>query len=259
MRAPDPGADLTVAQSRAADAGLKAMMPVNGRPFLDYVLSSLADAGVQDAALIVAPDHEALLHHYSVDAPPSRLTVHFVVQQEAVGTANAILAAEDWVQGRPFLAMNADNLYPRRALLDLMDLDEPGLIAFESGELIRSGNIAPERIKSFALVEMNDDGYLQGIVEKPGDIGSAAPGGLWKGDVLISMNCWRFDDQIFPACRDVAPSVRGELELPEAVGLAVRRGVRFKVLRAAGGVLDLSKRADAAEVARRLSGIVPRL
>jgi hypothetical protein len=47
--------------------------------------------------------------------------------------------------------------------------------------------------------------------------------------------------------------------LPEAVGLAVRRGVRFKVLRAAGGVLDLSKRADAAEVARRLSGIVPRL
>jgi glucose-1-phosphate thymidylyltransferase len=257
MRAPDPGADLTVAQARAADAGLKAMLPINGRPFLDYVLSALADAGVQDVALVVAPDHEALLHHYAVDVPPSRLTVHFVVQQEAVGTANAILAAEDWVQGRPFLAMNADNLYPDPALADLMGLDEPGLIAFESGDLVRSGNIPVERIKSFALVEIGDDGYLRGIVEKPGGA-SAAGGGMWKDETLISMNCWRFDARIFSACRDVAPSVRGELELPEAVGLAVRRGVRFRVLRATGGVLDLSKRGDAAEVARRLSGVVAR-
>ena len=257
MRTPDPGADLTVAQARAADAGLKAMMPVNGRPFLDYVLSALADAGVQDVALIVAPDHEALLRYYSVDAPPSRLSVDFVVQQEAVGTANAVLVAEDWVQGRAFLAMNADNLYPGPALLGLVGLDEPGLIAFESRDLVRSGNIPPERIKSFALVEMDDDGYLRGIVEKPGDAPAAA-GGMCKEDTLISMNCWRFDARIFSACRDVAPSVRGELELPEAVGLAVRRGVPFRVLRATGGVLDLSKRADAAEVERRLSGIVAR-
>jgi dTDP-glucose pyrophosphorylase len=258
MRAPDPGAELTVAQARAADAGLKAMMPVNGRPFLDYVLSGLADAGVQDVALIVAPDHEALREHYSVDAPPSRITIHFVVQQEAVGTANAVLVAEHWVQGQPFLAMNADNLYPGTALLDLMGLDEPGLIAFESGALIRSSNIPPERIKSFALLEMDDDGYLRDIVEKPGGA-SVAAGRMWKDDSLISMNCWRFDERIFSACRDVAPSERGELELPEAVGLAVRRGVRFKVLRATGGVLDLSKRADAAEVARRMSGIAARL
>ena len=257
MRTPDPGADLTVAQARAADAGLKAMMPVNGRPFLDYVLSALADAGVQDVALIVAPDHEALLRYYSVDAPPSRLAVDFVVQQEAVGTANAVLVAEDWVQGGPFLAMNADNLYPGPALLDLVGLDDPGLIAFASSDLVRSGNIPPERIKSFALVEMDDDEYLRGIVEKPGDA-SAAAGGMWKEDTLISMNCWRFDARIFSACRDVAPSVRGELELPEAVGLAVRHGVPFRVLRATGGVLDLSKRADAAEVERRLSGIVAR-
>ena len=72
------------------------------------------------------------------------------------------------------------------------------------------------------------------------------------------MNCWRFDSRIFEACRDVARSRRGELELPEAVGLAVRRGVRFRALRASGAVLDLSRRADAADVSRRLAGLVPR-
>jgi UDP-N-acetylglucosamine diphosphorylase / glucose-1-phosphate thymidylyltransferase / UDP-N-acetylgalactosamine diphosphorylase / glucosamine-1-phosphate N-acetyltransferase / galactosamine-1-phosphate N-acetyltransferase len=71
------------------------------------------------------------------------------------------------------------------------------------------------------------------------------------------MNCWHFDSRIFGACRDVPRSVRGEFELPEAVGLAIRRGVRFKALRASGAVLDLSRRADAAEVERRLAGLVP--
>jgi glucose-1-phosphate thymidylyltransferase len=72
------------------------------------------------------------------------------------------------------------------------------------------------------------------------------------------MNCWRFDARIFDACRDVPRSARGEHELPEAVGLAVRRGVRFRAVPAAGPVLDLSRRADAADVERRLAGVEPR-
>ena len=44
MRRPAPGASISDEQADIADQGLKAMIPV-GRPFLDYVLSSLADAG----------------------------------------------------------------------------------------------------------------------------------------------------------------------------------------------------------------------
>jgi dTDP-glucose pyrophosphorylase len=256
MRAADPGATLTRQQAAAADAGLKAMMPVNGRPFLDYVLSGLADAGVRKVGLIVAPDHQALRRYYTETAPPSRLALDFVVQQEAIGTANALLAAEGWVQGEPFLTVNADNLYPRPALLDLAALEEPGLAAFEAADLVRSGNIPRERLKAFALVASDEAGYLTAIVEKPGGLAPAAD--LLNDHDLISMNCWRFDARIFPACRDVPRSARGEFELPEAVGLAVRRGVRFRVLRATGGVLDLSTRSDAADVTRRLTGIEAR-
>jgi glucose-1-phosphate thymidylyltransferase len=258
MRAPDPRADLTAEQARAADEGHKALMPVNGRPFLDYVLSGLADAGLRQVALIVAPEHQALLDRYTSDALPSRLTLRFVVQAEARGTADAVLAAEEWAAGEPFLTLNSDNLYPREALQDLARLEEPGVAAFMPDDLIRRGNIAPERINAFAIIHADPEGFLSSIVEKPGaETQAAAP--AWKKDDLISMNCWRFDERIFQACRDVAPSQRGELELPEAVGLAVRRGVRFRVLREGGGVLDLSKRADAAEVGRRLGGLAVRL
>lgn len=271
MRQHDPAAPLLPEQRAAADAGLKAMMPINGVPFLDYSLSALADAGITDVALVVAPDHAVLEERYTTIAPPRRVRVAFVVQDEAIGTANAILAARQWVGANPFLAMNADNLYPAGALRDLAALPEPGFPAFDADDLVRSSNIPAERVRAFALVELDDEGYLTRIVEKPAEA-LPAEGGHYKTHPvasavsstpvasafrrnLVSMNCWRFDERIFDACRDVPRSARGEFELPEAVGLAARRGMRFKAVTARGPVLDLSRRSDAADVAQRLAAV----
>ena len=272
MRAADPHAPLTPEQQAAADAGFKPLMPVNGRPFLDYVLSALADAGITAVALVVAPDHDALRRRYAIDAPPSRVRVTFVVQREPQGTANAVLAAEGWTDGKPFLTLNADNIYPVRALADLSALDEPGLCIFEREALVSSGNIPADRVRAFALVQVDHSGYLTSIVEKPAPgeaVGLPPEGGSYKSstpvasawrkdEVMVSMNCWHFDSRIFAACRDVPRSSRGEFELPQAVGLAIARGVRFRAVRAHGAVLDLSRRADAADLARRLVGVSPR-
>ena len=176
MKAADPGVHLTREQERAADAGLKTMMPVNGRPFLDYVLSGLADAGIVHVALVVAPDHQSLLDRYSVDLRPTRIALSFVVQAEPRGTADAVLAAEEWAADQPFLTMNADNLYPRQSLVDLAHLTEPGLAAFSPADLVTSGNIPAERINAFAIIKANESGCLTAIVEKPGSAAeSAAP------------------------------------------------------------------------------------
>ena len=254
MKAADAGVSLTPDQRRAADAGVKAMMPIAGRPFLDYVLSAAADAGLTHIAIVSAPDHGDLRHYYEVLARPARVAVDFVVQAEPHGTADAVLAAERWAQDESFLVVNGDNLYPPAALSALGALAEPGLAGFDAIDLVRTSNIPADRVRAFALIEQDDQGCLMRIVEKPSTeeverLGAAA---------RVSMNCWRFDSRIFDACRAVTPSARGELELPAAVGLAVDRGVRFKVVPAAGPVLDLSQRADAPDVARRLSGTVPR-
>ena len=253
MRAADADAVLSDQQRQAADAGLKAMMPIGGRPFLDYVLSSLADAGMREVALVVAPDHELLRQRYTQEAPPSRLEVTFAVQPEPIGTANAVLAVEQWAGSRDFLVLNADNLYPAAVLRALAALDEPALPAFQRGDLVKSGNIRDSQVHSFALLEVDAAGYLARIVEKP-------PRGMMDAageTALLSMNCWRFDDRIFAACRDVPRSDRGEFELPQAVMVAVERGVRFRAIPAGGAVLDLSRRGDAAELSRRLSHLTP--
>jgi dTDP-glucose pyrophosphorylase len=252
MRTADPGASLTREQHEVANAGMKAMMPIAGRPFLDFVLSALADAGVSHVGLVVAPDHDAVRTYYTATAPPNRITLDFIVQPTPVGTADAVRSAQNWTRTEPFLVVNADNLYPTEILRELTEVPEPALPGFDADDLVQSSNIESSRIKAFALIETDTRGYLTRIVEKPSDAEARD-----RHHTTVSMNCWRFDERIFDACRDVAVSPRGELELPTAVGLAVSRGVPFKVLPARGPVLDLSQRADAAEVSRRLHGIVP--
>jgi glucose-1-phosphate thymidylyltransferase len=244
---------LSEAQRRAADSGVKSLLPMGGRPFLDYVLWSLADAGVTEVGLVVAPDHQQLHEYYRSTSPPERLRLDFVVQQRPRGTADAVLAAEDWASNHPFLVMNADNLYPTAVLRRLSALEEPGLPVFSRRNLVRTSNISEERVQSFALVTVDPDGYLSGIVEKPG-AKQFSEAGEHAG---VSMNCWRFDARIFSFCRQVPLSSRGEFELPEAVGGALADGMRFKTVPARGPVLDLSTRADASEVERRLSDVTP--
>jgi glucose-1-phosphate thymidylyltransferase len=254
MRQPDAAAPLGAAQDAMAAAGLKAMIPIRGRPFLDYVLSALADADCLDVCLVVGPEHSVVREHYTKTRRPERVRVQFAVQARARGTADAVLAAERFAGRDPFLVLNADNYYPVDVYRALGALDGPGLAAFRRDALVRLGTIDPERVRSFALLRLTPAGDLEDIVEKP-DEGTLAAAGE---SAYVSMNCWRFGPSIFEACRRVAPSPRGELELPEAVRYAVRRmGERYRAIPFEAGVLDLSRRGDVAEVAQRLPRLQP--
>ena len=255
MQRPDAGAALTAAQQVAADAGAKVLMPVGGatpRPFLDYALSALADAGCTEACLVVAPDHEAMRARYPPDRG-ARLRVHFAVQADPGGTAAAVAAAAPVVGERPFLVANGDNLYPPEAIRGLVDLDTCGLCAFTRASLVRDSGFDVARVARFATVDVDEHGWLTGLREKPTAeaLEAEAP------DTLISMNLWRFDAAVLAACRDIAPSPRGEYELPDAVMLAVARGTPVRVLTAHGAVLDLTSRADIGVVSDRLAGVEP--
>jgi dTDP-glucose pyrophosphorylase len=256
MREQNGVAELDVEQLRAAESGQKGMMPVGElrRPFLDFALSALADADCGDVVLVVAPDHDAIRVHYD-PAQLTRLRVRFAVQPDADGTARAVLAAEPLIGDQPFLVLNADNLYPVDVLRALTALDGPGVPAFERARLVQESGFPESRVAQFAVLHADADGWLTGIDEKPDprDLDASGP------RALISMNVWRFDRRIFDACRGVARSSRGEYELPEAVGLAVSHGVRFRVLPAGGAVLDLSRRADVSRVAAQLAEREPRL
>jgi glucose-1-phosphate thymidylyltransferase len=255
MRQADAATGLDEDQSRAADSGLKAMMPV-GRPFLDYTLSALADAGVRDVCVVLAPHHDVVREHYDRRVAPTRLRIDFAVQPEPRGTADALLAARAFAGGDDFLVLNADNYYPAAVVAALTALIEQGLPGFQRDALVRRGNIGAGRIRQYAMLQVDRDGYLVDIVEKPDETTFMSFGGA----ALVSMNLWRFSGVMFEACERVPLSGRGEKELPGAVRFAMREmGARFRVIESSEGVLDLSTRADVARVTERLHGVQVRL
>lgn len=247
-------------QRLAAEAGAKGLIPVsqNGRPLLDFVLSELADGGVTDVIFVVAPGEGAVRERYTRVAPPKRLRAHFAEQRRPRGTADALLAARLVVEqctaqqgSKDFLMLNADNLYPAASIAALVGLDGAGLIAYEAAALVEHGNIERGRVMQFALLDIDPEDLLLEIVEKP-----------WPNHPLrlaeeqwVSMNLWRFSPAIFMDCAHVRASVRGELEIADAVRLAiVARREKFRAVRQRLGVLDLSRRSDIAQVQERLAG-----
>jgi dTDP-glucose pyrophosphorylase len=242
MRRVDPVAVLDNDQASAADSGVKGMIPV-GRPFIDFLLGALADAGFADICLVIGPEHDAVRRH-TEGLNLQRLRITHVIQREPRGTADAVAAAEAFAGSDDFLVINSDNYYPVTALRAARMLDGPGLIAF-SARAIAEGGVPVERVRAFPRVEVDERGLLSRLA-------SASPAG---DQYYVSMNCWRFGPAIFEACRSITPSPRGELELPDAVEYSMRRlNQRYRVVRSDQPVLDLSSRSDIARVARQLEG-----
>jgi glucose-1-phosphate thymidylyltransferase len=222
------------------------MIPV-GRPFLDYVLSAASNAGLRRICLVIGPEHDFIREYYR-ELQLDRIEISFAVQAKALGTADAVLAGEQFVSNDEFVVLNGDNYYPVEALRQLQALDQPGAVLFDAAALVQHGHVPGDRIAAFASCIVDADGFLADIVEKANHMPTNPP-------KLISMNCWRFDTGIFEACRDVQISPRSEYELPLAVKLAIQRGHNMKVAISHAGVLDLSRRSDIAGVTERLKNL----
>lgn len=243
MRQSDSRAALDSQQEAIAATGNKALIPI-GRPFLDYVLTLLADAGFRRICLVVGPEHEAIRDYYGRQLQPERLSIEFAIQAEPRGTADAVAAAERFAGDDFFLVINSDNYYPLSALQALVREQGPATALFDD-ESMRRGNVAEERLAKFAIGVVDGDGCLQRIVEKPD------PDTLeqWGRPLWLSMNCWRFGPRIFRACRAISPSPRNEFELTDAVQYSIDAlGEKYRVLKIREAVLDLTSRNDIAAV-----------
>jgi glucose-1-phosphate thymidylyltransferase len=247
MRKADASAVLGSEEAAAAEAGMKGMIPIC-HPFLDYVISALADAGYERVCLVIGPEHGAVVDHYEQESPPTRIAIEFAIQEKPLGTADAVLAAEKFCDDEPFIVLNSDNYYPIEALTALKSAPAPAIVGFARSALIADGNDLADRVARFGALTIDSEGFLVSIVPRPGVTVVSDDGEVWA-----SMNCWLFDSRIFEACRRVAVSARNEFELPQAVQLGIdTMDMRFIVVKIVKPVFDLSTRADIATVRAKL-------
>jgi glucose-1-phosphate thymidylyltransferase len=186
----------------------KQLVPVANKPVLFYGIEAMAAAGIEDVGIIIAPETGAEIRAAAGDGSTFGVSIEYIEQDEPLGLAHALLTAEPFLGGSPFVMYLGDNLL-RDGIVDLVDT-----FRNEGPDALILLTPVPDP-EQYGVAELTD-GRVARLVEKP-----KQP----RTDLAL-VGVYMFTPSIFDAARSIKPSWRGELEITDAIQALVDRGLR---------------------------------
>jgi len=184
----------------------KPMLPVAGKPILEWNLLALKAAGIRKVVLVVGYKRDVIEEYFQKSYQGMR--IEYVVQEEQLGTGHALSLADGLVHGE-ILVMNGDLLVSAKTIKDLL-ADHRRAKARNSMALIKVSD--PEQ---FGIVVVKNR-KVRRLIEKPR---STRYGNLANAGIYI------FDEDIFSRLKKVKKSVRFEYEITSAIEGLVKEGI----------------------------------
>jgi glucose-1-phosphate thymidylyltransferase len=189
----------------------KHLLPIYDRPMVTYAIEALVRAGVGELMLVTGGTHAGeflrLLgngHEYGIE----RLS--YAYQDQAGGIAEALGLAERFVDGERVVVMLADNVVERslRPAVESFRRQERG------ARIILSRVDEPEHLRHLGVPELDGDGRVVRIFEKPADPPSP----------YAVTGIYFYDAAVFEVIPTLRPSGRGELEITDVNNHYVQAG-----------------------------------
>jgi glucose-1-phosphate thymidylyltransferase len=188
----------------------KQLVPVANRPVLFYGIQAMADAGIQEIGIIIAPETGQEIRDTAGDGSQFGVRITYIPQDQPAGLAHAVLTAEPFLGDSPFVMYLGDNLL-QGGISDLVQ-------AFNDNQpdalILLTPVLDPE---NFGVAELHE-GKVVRLVEKP-----AEP----RTDLAL-VGVYMFHASIHDAARAIEPSARGELEITDAIQHLVDTGLRVE-------------------------------
>ena len=189
----------------------KHLLPIYDRPMVTYSIECLVRAGISELMVVTGGTHAGeflrLLgngHEYGIE----RLS--YAYQERAGGIAEALGLAERFAAGERVCVMLADNVVERsiRSSAENFERQERG------ARILLAREEDPEHLRHLGVPELDGDGRVLRIVEKP----ETPPSPFAVTGIYF------YDADVFEIIPGLVPSGRGELEITDVNNHYVEQG-----------------------------------
>ncbi len=209
----------------------KQLIPVANKPVLFYGIEALRDAGIAEIGIIVGDTRDEIRAACG-DGARWGVRLTYIEQAAPLGLAHAVLTAEPFLRGEPFVMYLGDNILKSGITSLVEDFRKR-----RPASLILLTPVA--RPEMFGVAELRD-GRVVRLVEKPKEP---------KSDLAL-VGVYMFDERIFAAARSIRPSWRDELEITDAIQALIDGGHEVVPHRVSGWWKDTGKIEDILEANR---------
>jgi glucose-1-phosphate thymidylyltransferase len=210
----------------------KQLVPVANKPVLFYAIESIVAAGIDEIGIIVGDTREEIRAAVG-DGSRFGARVTYIPQEAPLGLAHAVMIAEEFLAGSPFVMYLGDNLIAGGITSLVEEFQSLGC----HSEILLAEVPNPEQ---FGVAELTADGKVHRLVEKPPEPRSN----------LALVGVYMFGPSIFESVRNIKPSKRGELEITDAIQDLIDRGLDVHPHIVRGWWKDTGKLEDMLEANR---------
>jgi UTP--glucose-1-phosphate uridylyltransferase len=214
----------------ATKAFPKEMLPILDKPQIQWAVEEAVASGIEQVVMVLAPGKESIIQHFSksvlleevltargktealaaIRQPETLATFNYVYQNQPLGTADAVLCAQPYLDDEAFACMYPDDIsYGEKPILQQL------VEAYEEvhAPVLALMRVPKDQISRYGVVTVAESrGRLHRVtdmVEKP-LADEAASDLAMMGRYILTPN-------IFDVIKKLTPGTQGELWLTDAI------------------------------------------
>mgnify|MGYP001307531647 CR=1 FL=1 len=182
----------------------KPLLPLCGKPIIEQQIIALKKVGVQKVHILIGHRMKEI-SDYLGNGKKYNVKINYIIQNEQKGTGHAVSLAKKHIDG-DFYCLNGDTVIDE-INLNLLKQNKNGMAMMITS--VEDGS-------AFGVVKCKE-GILEAIIEK----GVA-------GEASINAGIYLFSPKIFDAIKKIKKSIRGELELTDAIVSCKIKTIEYK-------------------------------
>jgi NDP-sugar pyrophosphorylase family protein len=181
----------------------KPLIPINGKPFIGYILDLLVSLDIFEVGIIENYLKEQIVSYVNTNYS-DKLAITHIDQRQPFGTGHAVLQAKKFVGESEFLLFNGDNYYSVEDVLMLLGKRKMCVAGISHEHPERYGSIELRKDGKDELVMIHEQ-----IPNPPSNI--------------INAGLYFLTPSIFTALEQIKPASNGEYRLTDALNILARQ------------------------------------